>query len=78
MNKDSKRITTEIYEKLSEHGKTKMNIGDIAVAYFRKKIDASGTPIELGLEFTSLQNAIEEVASLKYVEFRNDIPVFEV
>lgn len=95
LNKDSKKVTPEIYEKLSEKGKTNIKVGDIQVAYFvQKKIEVSSTDptyfeeskslnafipeLELRLEFTSLQNAIEEVASLKYVEFRKDIPVFEV
>ena len=82
LNKDSKKVTPEIYEKLSEKGKTNIKVGDIPVAYFKQKVDPNASEfapnIELGLEFTSLQNAIEEVASLKYVEFRKDIPVFEV
>ena len=82
MNKDSKKVTAEVYEKLSEKGKTNIKVGDIPVAYFKQtKVSKEGEfvpEIELTLEFTSLQNAIEEVASLKYVEFRKDIPVFEV
>lgn len=82
LNNDSKKVTAEIYEKLSEKGKTNIKVGDIPVSYFvQKKISKEGEfvpELELILEFTSLQNAIEEVASLKYVEFRKDIPVFEV
>lgn len=82
LSKDSKKVTPEVYEKLSEKGKTNIKVGDIPVAYFvQNKISKEGEfipELELRLEFTSLQNAIEEVASLKYVEFRKDIPVFEV
>jgi hypothetical protein len=69
---------TEVYEKLSEKGSTDFKIGDVPVTYFIKKTTDDNTTGSLLLNFKSLQNAIEEVASLKYVEFRKDIPVFEV
>lgn len=72
LSKDSKKVTSEIYEKLSETGKKNIKIGDIPVAYLVKVEE------QVNMKLTSLQNAIEDVASLKYVEFRNDIPVFEV
>lgn len=78
LNKDSKKVTPEVYEKLFEKGSTDFKIGDVPVTYFIKKTTDDNTTGSLLLNFKSLQNAIEEVASLKYVEFINDIPVFEV
>lgn len=80
MNENSKRLTADKYEKLSESGRLKLKVGDVPVSYIKQIIsnDKEGCEIEFKLEFMSLQNAIEEVKSLKCVEFRNDIPVFEV
>ena len=82
LNKNSKKINAETYKMLTEKSKSNMKIGDIPVAYFKQTVISKPgeflPEIELRLEFTSLQNAIEEVKSLKYVEFRNEIPVFEV
>ena len=72
MRDDSKKITEEDYEKLSESGKRLYKVGDIMVIYHKYE---NG---DLCSKVCPLQNAIEEVSSLKYVEFRKDIPVFEV
>lgn len=72
LNKDSKKITAEIYEKLSESGKANLKVGDVPVAYFIKNAEC------IKMKMTSLQNAIEETANLKCIEFSVDVPVFEV
>lgn len=72
LNKNSKKITAEIYEKLSESGKANLKVGDVPVAYFIKNAEC------IKMKMTSLLNAVDEIATLKLVEFNSDVPVFEV
>lgn len=78
MADECKPLTEENYSKLSESGKTKFVVGDIPVSYFKMvgKIVNNLPEFELRMQFTSLTNALVEVADKKFIEMRNNVPTF--
>jgi hypothetical protein len=71
MENTSAPLTEETYSKLCDDGKKKFVVGDIPVSYLKKQGDV------IALQLVSLKNALVETANRKFVEMRNDVPLFD-